>query len=86
MAAGCSSCHTFGPAGSKGTVGPDLDQLPAEAKRAGKPLAAFTRESVVSPDAYLEPGFQKGVMPTDFAQKLSSAQIDALVKFLTTGK
>src|SRR5207244_245871 len=82
VAAGCSSCHTFGPAGSKGTVGPDLDQLPAEAKRAGKPLAAFTRESVVSPDAYLEPGFQKGVMPTDFAQKLSSAQIDALVKFL----
>ena len=85
-AAGCSSCHTFGPAGSKGTVGPDLDQLPAEAKRGGKPLAAFTRESIVSPDAYLEPGFQKGVMPTDFAQKLSSAQIDALVKFLTTGK
>jgi mono/diheme cytochrome c family protein len=85
-AAGCSSCHTFTPAASKGTVGPDLDQLPAEAKRAGKPLEAFTHESIVTPDAYVEPGYQKGVMPTDFATKLSPAQIDALVKFLTTGK
>jgi mono/diheme cytochrome c family protein len=85
-AAGCSSCHTFKPAGSSGTVGPDLDQLAAEAKRAGQPLDSFTRESIVKPDAYIEPGYPKGVMPADFSTKLSSAQIDALVTFLTTGK
>ena len=86
LAAGCSSCHALAAASSKGTVGPDLDQLAQEAKRAGKPLDAFTRESLVDPDAYIEPGFQKGVMPADFAKKLSSAQVDALVSFLTTGK
>jgi len=85
-ASGCASCHTYGPAGSKGTIGPDLDQLPAEAKRAGKPLDAFTRESIVKQDDYVEKGFPKGVMPPDFGTKLSKAQIDALVKFLTTGK
>src|SRR5262249_6254307 len=35
---GCSACHTFKPAGSKATTGPDLDNLPAYARRAGKPL------------------------------------------------
>ena len=26
-AAGCAGCHTFGPAGSNGTIGPDLNDL-----------------------------------------------------------
>jgi cytochrome c2 len=85
-AAGCSGCHTFKPSAATGTVGPNLDQLADQSKKAGKPLDAFTKESIVSPDAYIEPGFQKGVMPTDFGTKLTGAQIDTLVKFLTTGK
>ncbi len=81
---GCNGCHTFKPAGSNGTVGPDLDKLPQEAQRAGKPLEEFIRESIVNPDAYVEPGFQKGVMPGTFSS-LPAAQIDALVKFLKGG-
>jgi hypothetical protein len=38
----------------------------------------------VNPDAYVEPGFQKGVMPGTFSS-LPAAQIDALVKFLKGG-
>ena len=79
---GCNGCHTFKPAGSNGTVGPDLDKLQQAAQRAGKPLEEFIRESIVNPDAYVEPGFQKGVMPGTFSS-LPSAQIDALVKFLS---
>ena len=86
VAAGCSGCHTFKAAGSTGTVGPDLDQLASSAKTAGQPLDAFVKESIVKPDAYIAPGFQKGDMPTDFGTKLTSAQIDTLVKFLTTGQ
>src|SRR5919199_718678 len=70
---GCVSCHTYKPAGSKATVGPDLDKLATYAKQAKKPLPAFTEESIVKPDAYVQPGFPAHVMPS-FAS-LSKAQV-----------
>jgi cytochrome c oxidase subunit II len=82
---GCDGCHTFKPAGSTGTVGPDLDQLRTEAARANKPLEAFIRESIVDPDAYVAPRYPKGVMPKTFSA-LPAAQIAALVKFLAEGQ
>jgi cytochrome c551/c552 len=80
---GCVSCHTYKPAGSKATVGPDLDKLATYAKQAKKPLAPFVQESIVNPDAYVQSGYPPHVMPS-FAS-LSKAQVDALVKFLTKG-
>jgi cytochrome c oxidase subunit 2 len=79
---GCGSCHTFQPAGSNGKIGPDLDKLPQEAQRAGQPLEAFTRESIVNPNAYVEKGYPPNVMPTSF-KNLPKDQLDALVAFLT---
>ena len=79
---GCNSCHTLAAASATGKVGPDLDRLTAEAQRAGKPLATFVRESIVDPNAYIEPGFPKGVMPTTFGTAIPKAQLDALVQFL----
>ena len=81
---GCDGCHTFKPAGAKGTVGPDLDKLPDFAKRAGKPLQQFIHDSIVNPDSYVERGYPKGVMPSTFSS-LPAAQIDALVKYLQGG-
>jgi cytochrome c oxidase subunit II len=81
---GCNGCHTFKPAGANGTVGADLDKLAAEARRAGKPLEEFIRESIVNPNAYVEPGYPKGVMPGTYAS-LPKAQLDALVQFLAGG-
>jgi cytochrome c oxidase subunit II len=80
---GCASCHTFEPAGATGKVGPDLDNLSAEAQQAGKPLEAFVKESIVDPNAYVQPGFPKGVMPPF---NLPADQLNALVGFLTEGK
>jgi cytochrome c551/c552 len=80
---GCVSCHTYKPAGSKATIGPDLDKLSTYAKQAKKPLDAFVLESIVNPNAYVQPGFPANVMPS-FAS-LSKSQVDALVKFLTKG-
>jgi len=82
---GCASCHTFTPAAAKGTVGPDLDKLAQESQKAGKPLKDFIRESIVDPNAYVEPGFPKGLMPTTFSS-LPKAQLDALVSYLAGGK
>ena len=76
---GCGSCHTLQAAGATGKVGPDLDKLPAYAEQAGKPLEDFTKESIVDPNAYVQPGYPKGVMPP-FA--LPDDQLNALVTFL----
>jgi len=87
VSAGCGACHTFKPAGTSAKVGPDLDAAPAaDAKKANMPLAAFVRESIVNPDAFVAHGFPKGVMPVTFGQTLSKAKIDALVSFITGGK
>ena len=51
-------------------------------QRAGKPLEDFVRESIVDPNAYVQSGFPKGVMPP-FAT-LPKDQLDALVQFLVT--
>jgi len=83
-AQGCVSCHTLSAAGSHGSIGPDLDKLAAEARRAGKPLGAFVRESIVNPSAYVEKGFPNGIMPKDFGTKLSRSRLDILVQFLVT--
>jgi cytochrome c oxidase subunit II len=79
---GCSGCHTLTAAKATGTVGPDLDKLVSYAKVANQPLESFVHESIVDPDAYIQPGYQKGIMPTDFAQKLNPGQINAVVAFL----
>jgi cytochrome c551/c552 len=80
---GCVSCHTYKPAGSKATIGPDLDKLSQYARQAKQPLPQFVRTSIVDPNAYVQPGFPRGVMPT-FAT-LTKSQVDALVTFLTQG-
>jgi mono/diheme cytochrome c family protein len=79
---GCSGCHTYGPAGSHATIGPDLDKLAQYAKQANMgPLAQFTQESITTPGAYIQPGYQN-VMPTTFG-KLPPKQIADLVAFVT---
>jgi cytochrome c oxidase subunit II len=78
---GCGGCHTYKPAGTSGTTGPDLDKLAQYAQTAGKPEAAFVHESIVDPGAYVEKGFPDGVMPK--YDTLSQKQLADLVAFLT---
>jgi mono/diheme cytochrome c family protein len=74
--AGCSSCHTFKPAGSNGKVGPDLDTV-----LQGKD-AEFIRVSIVDPNAEIAKGYQPNVMPQNFEQQLTANQLNDLVAFL----
>jgi cytochrome c oxidase subunit II len=83
-AQGCGSCHTLAAAKTTGKIGPDLDNLPADAKKAGKPLEAYTRESIVAPNKYIVPGFPPGVMPPNYEQTIPKDQLDALVQYLVT--
>jgi cytochrome c oxidase subunit II len=75
---GCAGCHTYTPAGSNASIGPDLDTA-----LKGKD-AAFVLESIVNPNAQIASGFQSGIMPTTFGQSLSDTQLADLVALLTT--
>ena len=80
----CNSCHTFKPAGATAKIGPDLDNLKQEAQRAGQPLEQFIRQSIVDPNAYVEPHYPKNIMPQNFGS-IPKPQLDALVKYLASG-
>jgi mono/diheme cytochrome c family protein len=83
---GCGACHTFKPAGSSATVGPNLDSAPAlDAKKDNMPLPAFIRESIVSPNTYISPGYPKSVMPETFGSTLTKTQLADLVAFIAAG-
>ena len=79
---GCTGCHTFGPAGSHATIGPDLDKLPQYAQKANQgTVEQFAATSITDPGAYVESGYQN-VMPTSFAN-LPKKQLADLVAFVT---
>jgi mono/diheme cytochrome c family protein len=83
----CSSCHTFTAAGASGSVGPNLDTAPATdaAADGNMALAAFIKQSIVDPSAYIATGYTDGIMPKTFGTSLTPAQIDDLVAFILSG-
>jgi cytochrome c2 len=76
LSAGCGACHTYAAAGTKATVGPNLDT-----SLSGR-SSAFVRESILEPNAAIAPGYEKGVMPTTYPSQLTTRQIADLVAFL----
>jgi cytochrome c oxidase subunit 2 len=80
---GCGACHTFSAIpGATGKVGPSLDTLSEAAKKAGQPLEAFVKESIVTPNAYVAPGYQPGTMPPNFGTAIPADKLDQLVQYL----
>jgi mono/diheme cytochrome c family protein len=79
---GCGGCHTLKDAGSGGNIGPDLDNLAADAKTAGQALDAYVRESIVKPNAYIVSGFQPSVMTGTFGETLTAPQLNGLIAYL----
>ena len=47
------------------------------------PLEEYVKQSIVDPDTYIVPGFQKGVMPATYGDSLSPQVVQALVQYLT---
>lgn len=83
--AGCIGCHQFDPLQAAGGVGPNLTTI-------GSRLSiADIQQSIVNPNAVLATGCPAGpcppgVMPPNFAERLSAAQIDTLVAYLAAHK
>ena len=72
---------------AKGTVGPNLDNLAADAAKygAGQSPEDYVKESITDPEKVVVSGYPGGVMPPNFGTSLTAAQIDALVKYLLEG-
>ena len=73
---GCGACHTLADAGTNAATGPNLDKV-LRGKDEG-----FVRESIVDPNAEIEEGFQPGVMPENYEERLSDGELDSLVTYL----
>lgn len=74
---GCGSCHTLAAAGTSGTAGPDLEEsLAPDDNTAG------IEEMIVNPNEEVVEGYPPNVMPQNFGQTLSKAEIHQLAEFL----
>jgi cytochrome c oxidase subunit 2 len=72
----CGSCHTLADAGANAKIGPNLDMV-----LKGKD-AKFIQQSIEDPGAFVEKGFQDGIMPTNYKDTLQPEEIKALTDYL----
>ncbi|MBA2347759.1 MAG: cytochrome c oxidase subunit II [Solirubrobacterales bacterium] len=76
-ALGCGSCHQLADAGTAEGIGPNLDEvLPGQ-------TAEEIEASIVDPEAKITPGKPAGVMPGNYGDVLSPAELEAVVTYLS---
>jgi nitric oxide reductase subunit C len=95
----CASCHDVSRPWPGGDICPNLGNIATEAARIirlpeyrgrAKDPGSYIRESIVDPNAYIvpRPAYRQAdgqsVMPKNFGQTLTPAQLDDLVAFLLT--
>lgn len=75
--AGCGACHTLAAAGTTGTTGPDLEEsLAPDDNTAG------IEEMIANPNEEVIEGYPPNVMPQNYEQTFSKAEIQQLAEFL----
>ncbi|MGA9532835.1 MAG: cytochrome c oxidase subunit II [Anaerolineales bacterium] len=81
---GCVACHTLDDAGATGTVGPELNGIGerAASRVDGMDAQEYLRQSIVEPGAYVVEGFDDGLMPRDFGERMTDAELNAIVNYL----
>ncbi|MDE3017527.1 MAG: c-type cytochrome [Nitrospirota bacterium] len=91
--AGCPVCHTIpGIAGADGKVGPKLVLGETGRRRLADPnyrgqatsVHEYVIESILTPGAYVVPGYPDRTMPPWYGQKLSAAALDKIATYLET--
>lgn len=81
---GCGGCHVLSAVGAAGVVGPSLDGIGTTAATRVPGLSAgdYLEQSILQPDAFIVPGFQPGLMPKNFGERMTPEQLQSLVEFL----
>lgn len=74
---GCGGCHTLAAAGSTGETGPNLgESLAPDDNTAG------IEEMIVHPNEEVVEGYPPNVMPQNYGESLSPAEVHELAEFL----
>ncbi len=82
----CATCHSLSP--NTVLVGPSLAGIASRAasREPGVSAADYIQESILEPDKFKAPGFEKVQMDTSLAKILTSDEISDIVAFLLTLK
>jgi mono/diheme cytochrome c family protein len=75
---GCAACHTI--MGTESPVGPSLTGIGA------KLSADQIRRGIVAPGAEIAEGFPAGIMPGNFADRMTARELEVLVQWLVEQK
>ncbi|MCC6220596.1 MAG: cytochrome c [Deltaproteobacteria bacterium] len=75
----CGSCHVFRKEGVS-NIGPKLDEI------ASTMDGTMIREAIIEPNRSIASGFKADIMPKDYRDKMSNADLDALIYYLTNEK
>ncbi|MCP4076446.1 MAG: c-type cytochrome [Gammaproteobacteria bacterium] len=70
----CTACHAV--AGSESMVGPELNTVGSRLDK------DQIRESILNPEAVITEGFDGGMMPADFAKKMTISELDMVTEYL----
>jgi mono/diheme cytochrome c family protein len=71
---GCNRCHAIAAVGAEGRLGPRLDAIDDDADDVA--------DAIVQPREKIVDGFPEQLMPDDFGQRLSDAQVADLAAFV----
>ncbi len=71
---GCDSCHSIAAIGAEGKLGPRLDAIDDDADDIA--------EAIVEPREDIVDGFAEKLMPDDYGDRLSDAQVADLTAFV----
>jgi cytochrome c553 len=80
----CIACHSV--ESDRTRICPSLRHIARVAGQrvAGMDAAAYLRQSIVDPNAYIVPGFSSELMPKIYGKVLSDADVEDLVAYLLT--
>lgn len=84
---GCNACHVLADAGAVGQIGPKLDGLGARAAgiAPGQTAEEYVRLAIIKPNEYVVQGYQP-IMPQDYSQRMSDAELEAMIRYLLLQK
>ncbi len=82
---GCVGCHNLDQpqdADKRGPVGPNMANLHETAGTHGEDAETYVYNSIVNPNVYVSEGYMAGIMPQNFAERMSEEEIDEMVAWL----